>query len=190
MRICAVWHRDQRKVEKMAEKKKSTSIYRAYGYGTVDGVEQYGCFHLSKDDSKESKFVGYGRYIAVERVSKDIDGGSPVLTIGFDTLDGERDSINLQRELLSKKKDVQAVLLKSDADVYDSSLNVLMNCLHVSEETAVRGKCFHRTGWIVEHEGTDRECMFFKGSRLSWEAVHLPFLFANCRSTREAQKQR
>lgn len=31
---------------------------------------------------------------------------------------------------------------------------------------------------------------FFKGSRLSWEAVHLPFLFANCRSTRETKKQR
>ena len=148
----------------MAKKSKVKNIYQAYGYSTIDGKEQYGRYEKTEDD--EWEFVAYGRYIAIERVARDIDGGSPILTIGFDTLYGKRDTVNMSRELLSKKKEVQALLLKCDADAYDSSLNTLMNCLHVSEENAERGQCFHRTGWIVENVGTDKECLHFKGNGL------------------------
>ena len=111
----------------MAKKKKSKSIYASYGYGIVDGVEQYGRYEPGEDED-EFEFVGYGRRVAIDRVSKDIDGGSPILTIGFDTLEGTRETVNMSRELLSRKKEVQALLLKCNADVYDSSLNTLMNC--------------------------------------------------------------
>ena len=149
----------------MAKKKKTRSIYQPYGYGSVDGIEQYGRYEPGEDEG-EFEFVGYGRRIAIERVSKDIDGGSPILTIGFDTMGGRRETVNMFRELLSKKKDVQQLLLKCGADVYDSSLNTLMNCLRVSEDSAEKGQCFHRTGWIVENVGTDKERLFFKGSSL------------------------
>lgn len=148
----------------MAKKSKVKIIYQVYGYSTIDGKEQYGRYEKTEDD--EWEFVAYGRYIAIERVARDIDGGSPILTIGFDTLYGKRDTVNMSRELLSKKKEVQALLLKCYADAYDSSLNTLMNCLHVSEENAERGQCFHRTGWIVENVGTDKECLHFKGNGL------------------------
>lgn len=149
----------------MAKKNKIRNIYDAYGYKIVDGKEQYGRYEPTGEDD-EFEFVGYGNYIAVERVSKDIDGGSSILTIGYDTLDGTRETINMCRELLSKKKDVQAILLKSNADVYDNSLNTLMNCLRVSEIRAEKGQCFHRTGWIVENVGTEDERLFFKGCGL------------------------
>lgn len=149
----------------MAKKKKNKSIYCFYGYGDVDGIKQYGTFEPSAD-GKDFVFVGYGRYIAIEQIAKDIDGGSSILTIGFDTLDETKDSVNVCRELLSKKKDVQAILLKHGADAYDSSINVLMNCLRVSEDSASRSKCFHRTGWIAENIGTDKENLFFKGNCL------------------------
>ncbi len=149
----------------MAKKKKSKSIYASYGYGIVDGVEQYGRYEPGEDED-EFEFVGYGRRVAIDRVSKDIDGGSPILTIGFDTLEGTRETVNMSRELLSRKKEVQALLLKCNADVYDSSLNTLMNCLRVSEDSAEKGMCFHRTGWLIENVGTDKERMFFKGPGL------------------------
>jgi hypothetical protein len=148
----------------MSKKAKTRNIYDTYGYGSVNGIEQYGRFEPT-DDGKDREFVGYGRYIAIEGAYKDIDGGSPILTIGFDTLDGARETINMRRETMSKKKDVQAILLKANADAYDSSLSVLMNCLRVSEDTAKRGQCYHRTGWIVEDPGTE-ERLFFKSSSL------------------------
>ena len=149
----------------MAKKKKTRSIYDSYGYGFVNGVEQYGRYEPTEND-EGYELVGYGRYIAIEGVYKDIDGGSPILTIGFDTLDGTRETINIRRETMSKKKDVQSILLKANADAYDSSLSVLMNCLRVSEDTAKRGQCYHRTGWIVENLGTEDERLYFKSSSL------------------------
>ena len=77
-----------------------------------------------------------------------------------------RENVNICRETLSKKKEVQTILLKCGADAYDTSLNTLMNCLRVSENAAQRGQCFHRTGWIVEEPGTDEERLFFKGRSL------------------------
>ena len=144
----------------MAKKNKPRNIYDSYGYGMVNGVEQYGRFE-PVDDGKDREFVGYGRYIAIESVSTDIDGGSPILAIGFETLNGTRETINMRRETISRKKDVQAILLKANADVYDSSLSVLMNCLRVSEDIAKRGQCYHRTGWITENIGAEDERLYF-----------------------------
>ena len=149
----------------MAKKKRNRNIYDSYGYSIQNGYEQYGRFEPA-EEGEGFEFVGYGRYIAIETVSKDIDGGSPILTIGYDTLDGARENVNMRRETLSKKKDVQTILLKCGADAYDTSLNTLMNCLRVSEEKAQRGQCFHRTGWIIEVAGTDEERLFFKGRSL------------------------
>lgn len=149
----------------MAKKKKSRSIYAPYGYEIQDGYMQYGRYELA-EDGKGTVFVGYGRYIAIELVSKDIDDGTPILTIGYDTLDGARETVDMRREILSKKKEVQNILLNCDADVYDTSLTTLMNCLRVSEATAKRGWCFHRTGWLVENAGTDNETLSFKGSSM------------------------
>lgn len=146
----------------MAQKKKNRSIYDSYGYGIQNGYEQYGRFEPA-EDGDGFEFVGYGHYIAIEVMSKDIDGGSPIITIGYDTMDGERECVDIRRELLGKKKEVQTILLKCNADVYDASLNVLMNCLRVSEDSAQKGLCFHRTGWIIEEAGTDEERLFFKG---------------------------
>ena len=149
----------------MTIKTKNRNVYDSYGYSIQNGVEQYGKFEPA-EDGEGCEFVGYGRYIAIETVSKDIDGGSPILTIGYDTLDGVRESVNMCRETLSKKKEVQTILLKCGADAYDTSLNTLMNCLRVSENAAQRGQCFHRTGWIVEDVGTDKERLYFKGCKL------------------------
>ena len=149
----------------MAKKKSVRNIYDSYGYGIVNGIEQYGRFEPAENDEPDER-AGYGRYIAIEGVYKDIDGGSPILTIGFYTLEGTRESITMRRETISKKKDVQSILLKANADAYDSSLPVLMNCLRVSEDTAKRGQCYHRTGWIVEKPGTEEETAYFKTSSL------------------------
>ena len=149
----------------MAKKKKNRSIYDAYGYEFQDGYEQYGRYE-SAGDGKGVEFVGYGRYIAIEVVSKDIDDGTPILTIGYESLDGYRGTVDMRREILSKKKEVQNILLNCDADAHDAGLTTLMNCLHVSETTAQRGWCFQRTGWIVENAGTDDETLSFKGSRM------------------------
>ena len=144
---------------------KNRSIYDAYGYSVQNGYQQYGRYEPARD-GEGTEFVGYGRYIAIEMLSRDLDGGASVVTIGYDTLDGDREYIDICRELLGKKKEVQAMLLSGDADVYDTSLNVLMNCLRVSEVTAKRGWCFHRTGWIVENVGSEDVSLAFKGCTL------------------------
>lgn len=149
----------------MAKKKIAKNIFDRYGYSLVDGVEQYGRYEPS-EDGKGMDFVGYGRYVAVARIAKDIDGGSPIITLEYDALDGTRGSINIHRDLLSKKREVQAILLKCGADAYDSSLSTLMNCLHVSEESAEQALCYHRTGWITEGIGTENEQLYFKGRNL------------------------
>ena len=56
----------------MAKKKKNRSIFDAYGYEVQNGYEQYGRYEPT-EDGKGTEFVGYGRYIAIEVVSKDLD---------------------------------------------------------------------------------------------------------------------
>ena len=87
------------------------------------------------------------------------------MTIYYDTLDGESKSVSIKKEFLGKKKELQALLLKCDADAYDTGLTVLMNCLHVSEDDAARGYCFHRTGWIVKTVD-NKKILSFKGAHL------------------------
>ena len=94
----------------MAKKKRNRNIYDSYGYSIQNGYEQYGRFEPA-EEGEGFEFVGYGRYIAIETVSIDIDGGSPILTIGYDSLDGVRENVNMRRETLSKKKDVQTDVL-------------------------------------------------------------------------------
>lgn len=147
------------------KKKAGKSAFDGYGYSTVDGEACYGKFVYDEDD-KASHLVKYGRYIAVERVSIDLDGGPPIFTIAYDTLDGDRRTINVEKTMMAKKKDLQEILLKADADAYESSLTVLMHCLHNSEETAERGLCFHRTGWQNEQINTPDELLSFKGGTL------------------------
>lgn len=149
----------------MAKKKKARSIYSSYGYDIVDGVKQYGKYEFSKD-GKSTEFIGYGYYIGIEKVLEDIDGGCPILTLGYITTYGASNSVNVLRELIGQKKQLQALLLKCNADAYDASLSTLMNCLRVSEHTASRGQCFHRTGWVVENVDTDDEYLAFKGDYL------------------------
>lgn len=146
-------------------KKKNRSVYDSYGYELQNGREMYGHYEPAKDDDGVV-FVGYGRYVAIEMISNDIDDGTPILTIGYETLDGSRGTVDMRREILSKKKEVQNILLNCGADVYDTSLTTLMNCLRVSEETSGRGWCFHRTGWLIENVGTNKETMSYKGRRM------------------------
>jgi uncharacterized protein (DUF927 family) len=111
-------------------------------------------------------FVGYGHYIAIEMVSNDLDDDTPILTVAYETLDGSRGFVDMRRDLLSKKKEVQNILLNCGADVYDTSLTTLMNCLRVSEATAKRGWCYQRTGWLIENAGSDEEILSYKGRYL------------------------
>lgn len=120
---------------------KSRSVYDAFGYDNVDGVWSYGKYEYDAA-TKTMEFIRYGRYIAIQEVSIDLDGGSPVLSIYYDTLDGESNFVQVKKEFLGKKRELQAILLKCDADAYDNCLSVLMNCLHVSEEQAARGYCY------------------------------------------------
>ncbi len=149
----------------MAKKTKTRSAYASYGYDMVDGTKHYGRFKPAKD-GKGTEFIGYGNYIAVDNVLTDIDGGCPILKIGYITTQGKSESVNIFRELIGQKKQLQTLLLRCNADVYDDSLCVLMNCLRVSERNAPNGQCFHRTGWITENLGTDEEVLAFKGNCL------------------------
>lgn len=151
--------------KKKQSKKKVRSIYDSYGYAVVNGTKQYGRYE-SDGDEDEPVFVGYGNYIGVESVLTDIDGGSPILTLAYITTENGKGSVNITRELLGQKKQLQALLLKCNADAYDASISTLMNCLYVSERKASRGQCFHRTGWIVEDVGTEGESLSFKGYSL------------------------
>ena len=144
---------------------KGKTAFDSFGYGFINGKECYGKFVYDKE-SESVNLVKYGRYIAIEKVCKDLDGGAPVLTIAYDTLDDERLTVDVEKTLLGKKRDLQTILLKNDADVYDSSLSVLMSCLHKSEEQACRGMCFHRTGWLIGQANTKDETLCFKGNTL------------------------
>lgn len=143
----------------------SKTILDMYGYSLVNGCRQYGRYESSKD-GKETEFVAYGKYIGIELISEDLDGGSPIVTIGFLTMDGKKEFVNIRRETLGKKKELQAVLLRCNADAYDFGLDVLMKCLRMSETKADKGHCFHSTGWIVENVGLENEILTFKGNNL------------------------
>lgn len=139
--------------------KKSRSVYDSFGYEQINGNWYYGKTEYDAG-SKSYEFVKYGRYIAIERVSIDMDGGSPILTIVYETLDGETKSICVEKSLLSKKRELQSILLQCDADAHDGGMKALLHCLHTSEESATRGKCYHRTGWL------SGEKLAFKGRTL------------------------
>ena len=139
--------------------KKSRSVYDSFGYEQINGNWYYGKTEYDAS-SKSYEFVKYGRYIAIERVSIDMDGGSPILTIVYETLDGETKSICVEKSLLSKKRELQSILLQCDADAHDGGMKALLHCLHTSEESATRGKCYHRTGWLPG------EKLAFKGRTL------------------------
>lgn len=140
------------------------SIYDSFGYEQVNGEWCYGKYEYNST-TKATEFVRYGRYIAIQEVDVDLDGGSPVLSIYYDTLDGLSNCVKVKKELLGKKRELQDVLLKSDADALDTSLTVLMYCLHVSEEQAARGYCYRRTGWLIKAlEGS--KILSFKGPYL------------------------
>lgn len=139
--------------------KKSRSVYDSFGYEQINGNWYYGKTDYDAS-SKSYEFVKYGRYIAIERVSIDMDGGSPILTIVYETLDGETKSICVEKSLLSKKRELQSILLQCDADAHDGGMKALLHCLHTSEESATRGKCYHRTGWLPG------EKLAFKGRTL------------------------
>lgn len=139
--------------------KKSRSVYDSFGYEQINGNWYYGKTEYDAS-SKSYEFVKYGRYIAIERVSIDMDGGSPILTIVYETLDGETKSICVEKSLLSKKRELQSILLQCDADAHDGGMKALLHCLHTSEESATRGKCYHRTGWLPG------EKLAFKGRAL------------------------
>lgn len=139
--------------------KKSRSVYDSFGYEQINGNWYYGKTEYDAS-SKSYEFVKYGRYIAIERVSIDMDGGSPILTIVYETLDGETKSICVEKSLLSKKRELQSLLLQCDADAHDGGMKALLHCLHNSEESALRGRCFHRTGWLPG------EKLAFKGRAL------------------------
>lgn len=139
--------------------KKSRSVYDSFGYEQINGNWYYGKTEYDAG-SKSYEFVKYGRYIAIERVSIDMDGGSPILTIVYETLDGETKSICVEKSLLSKKRELQSILLQCDADAHDGGMKALLHCLHTSEESATRGKCYHRTGWLPG------EKLAFKGRTL------------------------
>ena len=98
--------------------KKSRSVYDSFGYEQINGNWYYGKTEYDAG-SKSYEFVKYGRYIAIERVSIDMDGGSPILTIVYETLDGETKSICVEKSLLSKKRELQSILLQCDADAHD-----------------------------------------------------------------------
>lgn len=153
--------------------KKTRSAYAAYGYDIVDGVKQYGRVEPTKD-GKDVEFVGYGNYIGVEHALTDIDGGCPIQTLGYITIYGESKSVNILRDMLGQKKQLQTLLLKCNADVYDAGLSILMNCLRLSERKAKRGECFHRTGWVIENVGTKDERMAFKGNSLTNSSSEAP----------------
>ena len=129
-------------------KKKSRSAYDSYGYGFYNGIKSY------------------GRYIAISSILEDLDSGAVILEIEYDTLSGERRTISIKRDLLSRKKDLQALLLKHGADAYDGSISTLMNCLRESENHATTGFCFRRTGWITDACGTADETLCFKANSL------------------------
>lgn len=139
--------------------KKSRSVYDGYGYEKIGNKYYYGKYEYDAA-SKSYVFVKYGRYIAIERVSVDMDGGSPILTIVYETLDGEAKSICIEKSLLSKKRELQSLLLQCDADAHDGGMKALLHCLHTSEESALRGRCYHRTGWFPG------EKLAFKGKTL------------------------
>lgn len=127
--------------------KNGRSIYDRYGYSQINGKWYYG--KREYDAGKKSyEFIRYGRYIAIEQVSVDMDGGSPILTIVFETLDGETKSVCIEKSLLGKKRELQSLLLQCDADAHDGGMKALPYCLHNSEESASRGRCYHRTGWL------------------------------------------
>lgn len=149
----------------MAKNKKNCSVYDSFGYEFQNGYEQYGRYE-TVGDGEDPVFVGYGHYIAIEMVSNDLDDGTPILTVAYETLDGSRGFVDMRRDLLSKKKEVQNILLNCGADVYDTSLTTLMNCLRVSEATAKRGWCYQRTGWLIENAGSDEEILSYKGRYL------------------------
>lgn len=151
----------------------SRSIYDAFGYARVNGEWCYGKYEYDTA-TKTKEFVRYGRYIAIHEVSVDLDGGSPVLTIHYETLDGEEKTVNIKREFLGKRRELQALLLGCDADAYDTNLSVLMYCLHVSEEQAARGYCYHRTGWIIESLDGSKK-LSFKGPYLASADEYLAY---------------
>lgn len=126
---------------------KSRSIYDCFGYEQINGVWFYGKSEYNAG-TKSFEFIRYGRYIAVEQVSIDMDGGSPILRIAYETLDGETKSVCIEKSLLGKKRELQSLLLQCDADAHDGGMKVLPYCLHNSEESASRGRCYHRTGWL------------------------------------------
>jgi uncharacterized protein (DUF927 family) len=140
-------------------------VYDSFGYELQNGYEQYGRYE-AVGDGEDLVFVGYGHYIAIEMVSNDLDDDTPILTVAYETLDGSRGFVDMRRDLLSKKKEVQNILLNCGADVYDTSLTTLMNCLRVSEATAKRGWCYQRTGWLIENAGSDEEILSYKGRYL------------------------
>lgn len=149
----------------MANTINSRSIYDSFGYEQVNGEWCYGKYEYNSS-TKATEFIRYGRYIAIQEVDIDLDGGSPVLSIYYDTLDGLSNCVKVKKELLGKKRELQDILLKSDADAFDTSLTVLMYCLHVSEEQAARGYCYRRTGWLITTlDG--RKILSFKGSYLA-----------------------
>lgn len=127
--------------------KKIKNIFQDYGYVTEKGKLYYGVREYNA--KKEAyEFLKFGRYIGIEKVSQDMDGGEQVVTIGFDNLQDVRDQIDVDRALLGNKKELQSRLLGRGADVVGPSINTLVMCLHQSEQNAEQGMCFHRTGWI------------------------------------------
>ena len=128
---------------------KTKNVFNNYTYAEVNGVLHYGMLQYDPQ-AKESTFVAYGQYIGIEKVSEDMDGGNKVITIGFDDLQGMTHSIDAERGILGKKKELLTRLLDQGADVAAPHMNVLLLCLRKSELMAEKGRCFHRTGWIFE----------------------------------------
>lgn len=148
---------------------KTKSAFDQYGYSDVNGVQNYGVFKYDVKN-KVNDFIGYGRYIAIEQVNRDIDGGERVITIGYDDIYGQHETIDVDRECLGKKGELQSRLLALGADVVGPSINVLLGCLRQSEQTADQGECYHRTGWLfdkyVDDDGEPCIDQQFKGSFL------------------------
>lgn len=135
-----------------------------FGYEVVNGHLCYGKYEYN---SKKNGYVftSYGRYIGIEKICKDLDGGESVLRIGFDDLYEDHDELDVDRTVLGNKRELQTLLLGKGADVHDDSINVLRKCLRISEATAEQGVCFHQTGWLREASEDDDD-LFFKGRYL------------------------
>lgn len=139
------------------------NAYSNYGYEVVDGSLNYGRY-IYNHNSKSMDFISYGRYVGISTICRDLDGGDTVVTIEFDDIDGNHGSLDIDRGLLSKKRDLHELLLRKGADVHEESLKVLLNCLRQTEDDADRGWCFRKTGWIIDSD--NEASLSFKGGIL------------------------